>query len=283
MSADNKTAMRVAHWNGASWSALGAGIEPLDYSHDGSTVYALARRANGDIVAGGRFSNAGTVPARNVARWNGHEWRPLGKGLNGTVDQLRSLTNGDLVACGWFTMAGDNASVRWARWTDRNEPIVIRNPADSHNSCGETSAFGIDLAAGYSDVSYIWRRNGVPISTGNTRYSVRSTPIRSELTIEHTSPSDAGVFDCVVSRSCGVSLSTPCELIVAGLCCPADLTSDGVVDDADFCVFAQAYDIVMCESQAMPRSCPADLNADALVDDSDFLLFVIGYFEIGCP
>ncbi|MBY0112007.1 MAG: hypothetical protein K2Y21_04240 [Phycisphaerales bacterium] len=64
--------------------------------------------------------------------------------------------------------------------------------------------------------------------------------------------------------------------------CPADLNSDGLIDDADFSIFAVAYDILDCADPAMPALYPADLNRDALVDDADFGIFVVAYNDVIC-
>lgn len=64
--------------------------------------------------------------------------------------------------------------------------------------------------------------------------------------------------------------------------CPADLNTDNVVDDADFSVFVQAYDVLECANPSMPSGCPSDLNNDSVVDDSDFSLFVIAYDALVC-
>ena len=37
------------------------------------------------LIIGGEFSVAGTVPASNVAAWDGAVWRALGEGTNGPV------------------------------------------------------------------------------------------------------------------------------------------------------------------------------------------------------
>jgi hypothetical protein len=66
-------------------------------------------------------------------------------------------------------------------------------------------------------------------------------------------------------------------------CCPSDFNGDGFVEDADFVVFAAAYNILDCSDPAMPSGCPADLNADAFVDDADFVLFAPAYNELVCP
>ena len=65
--------------------------------------------------------------------------------------------------------------------------------------------------------------------------------------------------------------------------CPGDLNGDTVVDDADFQIFALAYNILDCADPGMPSGCPSDLNRDSIVDDTDFLAFVIAYNAVLCP
>jgi len=65
--------------------------------------------------------------------------------------------------------------------------------------------------------------------------------------------------------------------------CPADLVSDGMVEDEDFIRFAQQYDAFDCTTLAMPYQCSADLNGDNLVDDSDFVIFSRAYDARLCP
>ncbi|MFO0860050.1 MAG: DNRLRE domain-containing protein [Phycisphaerales bacterium] len=65
--------------------------------------------------------------------------------------------------------------------------------------------------------------------------------------------------------------------------CAGDLNNDQFVDDADFVIFAQGYDLLDCSDPAMPAGCPADLNHDGFIDDSDFVAFVAAYNELICP
>ncbi|MBL8875122.1 MAG: hypothetical protein JNM86_04930 [Phycisphaerae bacterium] len=65
--------------------------------------------------------------------------------------------------------------------------------------------------------------------------------------------------------------------------CPGDLNDDGFVDDADFVIFAGAYNILDCSDPSMPAGCPADLNDDTFVDDADFVIFAAAYNELVCP
>ena len=65
--------------------------------------------------------------------------------------------------------------------------------------------------------------------------------------------------------------------------CPADLNTDGFVDDTDFVLFANAYNLLLCSDPAMPVGCPADFNSDTLVEDSDFVIFADAYNQLICP
>lgn len=65
--------------------------------------------------------------------------------------------------------------------------------------------------------------------------------------------------------------------------CFADLNGDDQTDDADFVIFAAAYDILDCEDLSMPAGCPSDLNRDGVVDDADFVMFVLAYDALVCP
>lgn len=65
--------------------------------------------------------------------------------------------------------------------------------------------------------------------------------------------------------------------------CPGDFNNDGLVDDSDFLVFLQSYNILDCADPAMTPACPADFNHDGLVDDFDFIVFVATYNALLCP
>lgn len=60
--------------------------------------------------------------------------------------------------------------------------------------------------------------------------------------------------------------------------CSGDLNGDGFVDDADFSLFAQSYDVLVVP----PASAFADLNQDGAVDDADFVAFAAQYDALLC-
>jgi hypothetical protein len=103
----------IARWDGVAWSALGSG---LTFPSSDAWVSSLRTLPNGDLVAGGRFSMAGGLPANNIARWNGSTWSSLGTGTNYGVNALAALPSGDLLAGGQFVIAGGVSASYIARW-----------------------------------------------------------------------------------------------------------------------------------------------------------------------
>jgi hypothetical protein len=112
------TALRIAQFDGVSWSPLGAGFN--------STVWTLAHwnPGSGDqLVAGGDFSLSGTTAASGVAAFDGNAWHGFGAGTNNTVRAVAAWDSDgpgpnpqQIVVGGQFTMAGGSAIPRIAFW-----------------------------------------------------------------------------------------------------------------------------------------------------------------------
>jgi hypothetical protein len=79
------------------------------------------------------------------------------------------------------------------------------------------------------------------------------------------------------------TVDVPGNLVALAAACPGDFNNDNFVDDADFVIFANSYNLLDCADPAMPAGCPSDLNGDALVDDADFVIFANAYNELLCP
>ncbi len=78
-------------WDGANLAVVGGGTD--------AAVDALGSYG-GDLVVGGRFTQAGGQPMLHVARWNGSTFLPLGVGLPGSTVADFTILQGDLVAAG---------------------------------------------------------------------------------------------------------------------------------------------------------------------------------------
>ena len=84
------------------------------------TNFALAALGT-NLYAGGLFTQAGGIPANQIARWDGNAWYPVGGGVvgTGTVQALATLGN-NLYAAGTFTNMGNVTANRIAKWDGTN-------------------------------------------------------------------------------------------------------------------------------------------------------------------
>lgn len=119
----------------------------------GGTVRAIAVAPNGDVYAGGSFVNgAGNSDIDFIARWDGTQWRSLGKGLTAPTNLTGAgvyaiAINGSKVYVGGgFSATGDGVELNnFARWdmnTQTWEPLMY--------PCSNTSGVcGPGMTTGY--------------------------------------------------------------------------------------------------------------------------------------
>jgi len=108
----------IARWDGTRWQPLsgtqGAGVS--GGQHPG--VVALHVH-DGDLFVGGRFTEAGGRPIRNLAKWNGQDWSAVpGWDTTSSTSSINQMATyrGDLIVSGSFTHLSDqrvNNIVRW--------------------------------------------------------------------------------------------------------------------------------------------------------------------------
>lgn len=141
-------------------------------------------------------------------------------------------------------------------------------------SCGNLAVlFGATPASSVTYISDTQLNVVVPAGAGTVNVRVQSgitTPAESQ-NIKST------IFGY------GLSAINPSAQFTYGAACAGDLNGDSIVDDADFVLFAAAYDLLICSDPSMPAGCPADLNRDGFVDDGDFGVFANAYDVLTCP
>jgi len=152
----------IAAWNGTQWQALGVS------NGTNGIVRALAV-FNGQLIAGGDFTQIGGVACNGIARWNGTTWSPLGTGIIGNGVNALTVYNGELIAAGNFTSVGGTPANRIARWNGsfwQSLGTGIDNTIDAltvHN--GELIAGGDFSLAGGQTANDIARWNGTQWSS----------------------------------------------------------------------------------------------------------------------
>lgn len=101
----------LARYDGAAWSAMGAGVNGV--------VRALAADRQGGVYAGGAFTSVDGVAANRVAYWDGAAWSALGAGVDTPGSAVLAMTvtaTGDLVVVGSFQSVGGVTAPGIARW-----------------------------------------------------------------------------------------------------------------------------------------------------------------------
>jgi len=143
---------RIAVYNGNFWAPLGNGVD--DY------VRAITKY-NGTIITGGNFSNAGSVPANKIARWNyvTSTWAAMGTGMNDYVKGL-DVWNGILFAGGPFTTADGNPAQGVAQWYEvpAVPPVASFTPSQTNVCLGQCINFTDNSTN--TPTSWTWTFNG---------------------------------------------------------------------------------------------------------------------------
>ncbi len=111
---------RILKWDGSVWSTLGAGVN--------GSVFSLQLSEN-DLYVGGLFTNAGSMPASKIAKFNvlNETWSPIDEGVSAEVDAMaiQGVTN-SLVITGAFSYVGNNIEANYiARFTDSENPLPV--------------------------------------------------------------------------------------------------------------------------------------------------------------
>jgi len=166
----------------------------------------------------------------------------------------------------WASFVGNESSNGYNGWFDVPVGNVTQN-ASANN--GGVLAATIDLKKRFGGGTTL--PNKVFVAVGTYPTADAALPVSA---------------DCIPGAS-GNALANAIEIRLCQFysprspqgCCPCDLTNDGVVDDADFVVFANAYDALIMSGAYQG----ADLTGDAQCDDADFVLFAAGYDALICP
>jgi hypothetical protein len=140
-------------WDGTTLSVPGGGVN--------NAVESLGSFGN-ELIVGGRFTTAGGVPARSIARWNGGSWSTFGTGIHGSTVAAITTFQGSLVVGGDFLRSqGENADYI-ARWTGAAwAPIGADEPNGSilallgDDARGELLAGGWYSRIGTQDAGYL--------------------------------------------------------------------------------------------------------------------------------
>jgi hypothetical protein len=160
-----------------------------------------------------------------------------------------------------------------ADWSDINEAAFFDLSADMDGNLTVNQA-DVDyvvqtaLQTSYGDLNFDRKVNGADFVIWAANYNTGSATTPAGWAKGDVS-GDGKVFD------------EDFHTLMANRSCASDINDDTFTDDADFVLFATAYNDLLCP--ALPGLCPADLNDDGFVDDADFVIFADGYNALLCP
>lgn len=177
----------ILKWDGSNWSQVGGDV----YTEGGGGVDTWINVLlvyNGELYAGGRFTNAGNIPANNIAKWNGSEWSAVGEGLGEYGYEVSSLTifNGALYAGGHFNTAGGvpvNNIAKWdgTLWTPVGNGIDVYMDHFPYGAVYSLAVHNGELyAGGYFDSIGVGKNNIV--KWNGTNWSAVGTDIQDRVT-----------------------------------------------------------------------------------------------------
>ena len=164
------SAARIARWDGAAWSALGAGAS--------DAVYALAAK-DGFLYAGGGFASMDGQPStRGIAMWDGSSWSTVGGGMSEHNSGIRELAflGSDLYAGGYQNELGGVTLHKLGRWDGTSWSALPGDPLGTTDSVAALGVFddggGADLyvggtftaAGGDSNCRNIFRWDGTGVT-----------------------------------------------------------------------------------------------------------------------
>ncbi|MBI4339841.1 MAG: hypothetical protein HY680_07790 [Chloroflexi bacterium] len=137
----------IVRWNGQRWLAMGDGTaRAAGRGYEFGVVRAIAIKGNG-IYIGGDFDRAGDASARNIARWDGRRWWPLGPGIGfdprseyAKVGAMAVGRAGEVYAAGEFLYAGSVLANSIARWDGRQWSALVDPQGDSDQSLTAASS-----------------------------------------------------------------------------------------------------------------------------------------------
>ncbi|MBK7644511.1 MAG: hypothetical protein IPJ19_15945 [Planctomycetes bacterium] len=119
------TAINIARWDGAHWSAVGSGLE-ASLGSNAPLVATLTVFDDGQgpaLYAGGSFGSSSGTQLNGIAKWDGANWLPVGSGVpvgaGAAIICLEGLdlgTGPKLYAGGWFQSIGGVSAHGVAAW-----------------------------------------------------------------------------------------------------------------------------------------------------------------------
>lgn len=132
-----------------------------------------------DVYAGGYFQKANGIGVGNIAKYNGHQWAPLGTGVGGVNSVVRALSVylGDLYVGGDFNSAGGKTTPHLAAWNGQSWFPLI-NSSTNHQTYVNDNVYALFSAQNPNSDADKITNHGYPLYIGGkfTQLILNSSP-----------------------------------------------------------------------------------------------------------
>ncbi len=145
----------IARFDGTNWYALGSSLGY--YVGGASPEVDVLEWHNGQLYAGGHFTNTGNIALSNIAVWDGVNWSGVGGGVNGAVSAL-AFQGDDLYVGGDFSVAGGISAFSIAKWNGASWS-ALGTGCKSGVSCIGILGSDIYVGGGFTDVGGVSARS----------------------------------------------------------------------------------------------------------------------------
>lgn len=238
-------------WDGTAWSLREAASAPGDRTGHAMVYHRSRQRV---WLIGGDTNNGFQQP-RDVWEWDGNTWTVLpATGLLPVRGHSAAYVDSDASV---LVVGGDRPGGGQQRTVQRivvpAVPAITAHPIPATVCVGGPLSLSVTVS-GTGPYTYVWRRNSQPVAGQS----------QATLTIPQCAYSDAGLYDCVVSNSCGQDMSGGATVGVL-----PDLRPSGTIDTADLTLFLLFFGY---EGQTT-----ADINGDGVVNTGDLPRFLSSF------
>lgn len=244
-------------WDGTAWTLMVSSTP----SPDARRYHAMAF----DALRGVCVMHAGgtdTFTESDVWEWNGVAWNRrnvTGPSYRTAHAMAFDTVRGTIVmTCGREQDVIENDTWELGLRCITTHPVPT--VACVHNTVALTVASAVEPA------SFTWRKDRTPIDT-----TLNPTAAQSVLQLPIASDADGGVYDCIVSSSCGTLASNPVRLTV----CTADANCSGAVNADDIFAFLDAW---FAQNGQTGAGHSADFNGSGDVTADDIFAFLDAWF-----
>ena len=174
-------------------------VQPFDQLVDAGQTVVFGATANGTPTLTYQWKKNGTNMVNSAK-------------IIGVTTPTLTITNALFADVADYTLQVNNGlsnAVSQPAHLSVNDPILLSQPIARTNIAGTTATFTVS-AFGTAPLSYLWRKNGTPLSNGGNIFGATT----SSLTISNVSQAEASVYTVMVSNISSAQIAGPAALVV---------------------------------------------------------------------